>query len=262
MPAQIRVAQSREGFRAGRDPLCAAAGCFPGGDSPDGGDRGRSVVRRKYLVRRERRHRAGRATSPIASASAPAATSATRPRSARTRSIYPNVTIRERMQNRRARDSAQRHRHRLGWFWLRSRAGGARKKVPQIGIVQIDDDVEIGANTTIDRARFGRTWIQEGVKIDNLVQIAHNVVVGKHTVICAQCGIAGSVRIGDARHPRRPGWRHRLTSRLPTARWSARKAASRKVCAAGCGGGRHRCRWRTRNSRSRGCAASGNSSTG
>ena len=73
---------------------------------------------------------------------------------------------------------------------------GIRKKVPQIGIVQIDDDVEIGANTTVDRARFGRTWIQEGVKIDNLVQIAHNVVIGKHTVICAQCGIAGSVRIG------------------------------------------------------------------
>ena len=57
-------------------------------------------------------------------------------------------------------------------------AAGGHKKVPQIGIVQIDDDVEIGANTTIDRARFGRTWIQEGVKIDNLVQIAHNVSSG------------------------------------------------------------------------------------
>jgi len=71
------------------------------------------------------------------------------------------------------------------------------EKVPQVGIVQIDDDVEIGANTTIDRARFGRTWIQEGAKIDNLVQVAHNVVVGKHTVIAAQTGIAGSVRIGQ-----------------------------------------------------------------
>ena len=69
--------------------------------------------------------------------------------------------------------------------------------MPQIGIVQIDDNVEIGANTTIDRARFGRTWIQEGAKIDNLVQIAHNVVIGKHTVIAAQSGIAGSVRIGQ-----------------------------------------------------------------
>jgi UDP-3-O-[3-hydroxymyristoyl] glucosamine N-acyltransferase len=69
-------------------------------------------------------------------------------------------------------------------------------KVPQTGIVQIDDDAEIGANTTIDRARFGRTWIQRGVKIDNLVQIAHNVVVGEDSAIAAQVGIAGSVRIG------------------------------------------------------------------
>ena len=75
---------------------------------------------------------------------------------------------------------------------------GARghTKVPQLGRVIIQDDVEIGANTTIDRARFGRTWIQEGVKIDNLVQIAHNVVIGKHSIIVAQVGIAGSVRIG------------------------------------------------------------------
>ena len=73
---------------------------------------------------------------------------------------------------------------------------GQQKKIPQLGIVQIDDDVEIGANTTIDRARFGRTWIQEGAKIDNLVQIAHNVVIGKNSVLAAQVGIAGSVRIG------------------------------------------------------------------
>ena len=82
------------------------------------------------------------------------------------------------------------------------------KKVPQIGIVQIDDDVEIGASTTIDRARFGRTWIQEGVKIDNLVQIAHNVVIGKHSIIVAQVGIAGSVRIGSSVRDRRAGWNH------------------------------------------------------
>jgi UDP-3-O-[3-hydroxymyristoyl] glucosamine N-acyltransferase len=74
---------------------------------------------------------------------------------------------------------------------------GRHEKVPQIGIVQIDDDVEIGANTTIDRARFGRTWIQRGVKIDNLVQVAHNVVIGQHSIIVAQAGIAGSVRIGQ-----------------------------------------------------------------
>jgi len=70
-------------------------------------------------------------------------------------------------------------------------------KVPQTGTVQIDDDVEIGANTTVDRARFGRTWIQEGTKVDNLVQIAHNVLIGKHCVICAQVGISGSVRVGN-----------------------------------------------------------------
>jgi UDP-3-O-[3-hydroxymyristoyl] glucosamine N-acyltransferase len=74
---------------------------------------------------------------------------------------------------------------------------GRYAKIPQTGIVQIDNDVEIGANTTIDRARFGRTWIQEGVKIDNLVQVAHNVVIGKHSVIAAQTGISGSTRVGE-----------------------------------------------------------------
>jgi UDP-3-O-[3-hydroxymyristoyl] glucosamine N-acyltransferase len=74
---------------------------------------------------------------------------------------------------------------------------GRHQKIPQTGTVQIDDDVEVGANSTIDRARFGRTWIQEGVKIDNLVQIAHNVTIGRHTVICAQVGISGSVRVGN-----------------------------------------------------------------
>ncbi len=74
---------------------------------------------------------------------------------------------------------------------------GRPQKIPQIGIVQIDDDVEIGANVTIDRAKFGRTWIKQGVKIDNLVQIAHNVVIGSHSVIAAQAGIAGSSRVGD-----------------------------------------------------------------
>ena len=74
---------------------------------------------------------------------------------------------------------------------------GRHAKIPQTGIVQIDDDVEIGANTTIDRARFGRTWIGEGTKIDNLVQIGHNVVVGKHCIICALTGISGSVRLGN-----------------------------------------------------------------
>ena len=62
---------------------------------------------------------------------------------------------------------------------------------------QIDDDVEIGANSTIDRARFGKTWIQEGTKIDNLVQIGHNARIGKHCIIVALTGIAGSAVIGD-----------------------------------------------------------------
>jgi len=74
---------------------------------------------------------------------------------------------------------------------------GRHVKIPQTGIVQVDDDVEIGANTTVDRARFGRTWIQEGTKIDNLVQVAHNVVIGKHCVIVSQAGISGSTRLGN-----------------------------------------------------------------
>lgn len=69
-------------------------------------------------------------------------------------------------------------------------------KIPQNGIVQIDDDVEVGANSTIDRARFGKTWIKKGVKIDNLVHIAHNVVVGESSALIGQCGIAGSAEIG------------------------------------------------------------------
>jgi UDP-3-O-[3-hydroxymyristoyl] glucosamine N-acyltransferase len=74
---------------------------------------------------------------------------------------------------------------------------GRHRKIDQVGIARIDSDVEIGANTTVDRARFGRTWIQEGVKIDNQVQIGHNCVIGKHAIIIAQAGIAGSSRIGD-----------------------------------------------------------------
>ena len=74
---------------------------------------------------------------------------------------------------------------------------GRHQKIEQLGIVRIDDDVEIGANTTIDRARFGETVIGEGTKVDNLVQIGHNVVIGKHCLIVAQVGISGSAIIGD-----------------------------------------------------------------
>jgi UDP-3-O-[3-hydroxymyristoyl] glucosamine N-acyltransferase len=70
------------------------------------------------------------------------------------------------------------------------------EKIPQTGIVQVDDDVEIGANTTVDRARFGRTHIGTGCKIDNLVQIGHNVSLGPHTILCSQVGISGSTRVG------------------------------------------------------------------
>jgi len=70
------------------------------------------------------------------------------------------------------------------------------EKIPQRGWVQVDSDVEIGANTTVDRGRFGRTWIKEGTKIDNQVQIAHNVVVGPHAIIVSQCGLSGSSRLG------------------------------------------------------------------
>jgi UDP-3-O-[3-hydroxymyristoyl] glucosamine N-acyltransferase len=74
---------------------------------------------------------------------------------------------------------------------------GRHRKIPQTGIVEIGDDVEIGANSTVDRARFGRTVIGEGTKIDNLVQIAHNVWIGPHSIVCAQVGISGSTRIGS-----------------------------------------------------------------
>ena len=74
--------------------------------------------------------------------------------------------------------------------------GIENRKVPQVGIVQIDDDVEIQANTTIDRGTLGKTWIQRGAKIDNLVQIAHNVVIGENSVVVAQVGISGSTRLG------------------------------------------------------------------
>lgn len=74
---------------------------------------------------------------------------------------------------------------------------GRHLKIPQVGQVVIEDDVEIGANTTIDRARFSRTVIGAGTKIDNLVMIGHNVVVGRHCIICAQVGISGSTTLED-----------------------------------------------------------------
>jgi UDP-3-O-[3-hydroxymyristoyl] glucosamine N-acyltransferase len=75
---------------------------------------------------------------------------------------------------------------------------GTHHKIPQVGIVRIEDDVEIGAGTTIDRAALGETVVGEGTKIDNLVQIGHNVRVGKRCLLVAQVGIAGSTELGDA----------------------------------------------------------------
>lgn len=74
---------------------------------------------------------------------------------------------------------------------------GRHTKVDQVGIVVLEDDVEIGANAAIDRARFGKTVIGEGSKVDNLVQVAHNVVTGKHCLVVAQSGLAGSSELGD-----------------------------------------------------------------
>ncbi len=74
---------------------------------------------------------------------------------------------------------------------------GKYQKIPQLGIVEIADNVEVGANTTIDRATMGRTYVGEGTKLDNLIQIAHNVEVGSDTVMAAQGGVAGSAKIGS-----------------------------------------------------------------
>ena len=81
-------------------------------------------------------------------------------------------------------------------FGFAPKADGSFQKVPQLGNVIIEDHVEIGSNTTIDRATIGSTIIRKGVKLDNLIQIAHNVEVGEHTVIAAQTGLSGSTRVG------------------------------------------------------------------
>ncbi len=110
--------------------------------------------------------------------------------------IYPNVTLRE--------DISIGHRVIVhsgavigcdGYGYVT--VDGKHVKIPQIGTVIVEDDVEIGANVTIDRARFDKTVIGEGTKIDNLVHIAHNVIIGKHCLIVAQVGISGSSKIGN-----------------------------------------------------------------
>jgi UDP-3-O-[3-hydroxymyristoyl] glucosamine N-acyltransferase len=110
--------------------------------------------------------------------------------------VYPNVSILERCQiGSRVVIHAGSVIGSDGFGFASD--GDRYYKIPQVGTVRIDDDVEIGACNTIDRATFGRTWIKRGVKIDNLVHIAHNVVVGEDTVLVAQVGISGSVTIGN-----------------------------------------------------------------
>jgi UDP-3-O-[3-hydroxymyristoyl] glucosamine N-acyltransferase len=80
----------------------------------------------------------------------------------------------------------------FGYVW----DGARHRKIPQVGIVRVEDDVEIGANSAIDRATLGETVIGRGTKIDNLVQVGHNVVVGEHSILCGQAGVGGSSRLG------------------------------------------------------------------
>jgi UDP-3-O-[3-hydroxymyristoyl] glucosamine N-acyltransferase len=110
--------------------------------------------------------------------------------------IYPNVTVRERVT---IGDRVIIHPNAVlgsdGFGF--ATAEGVHHKVPQIGTVVVGDDVEIGAGTTIDRGTMGATVIGDGCKIDNLVQIAHNVTLGKGTILAAQVGIAGSTKVGE-----------------------------------------------------------------
>lgn len=111
--------------------------------------------------------------------------------------LYPQVSIREEVK---IGDRVIIHNGTVvgsDGFGYSVDSEGIRTKIQQIGTVQVGNDVEIGANVCIDRARFGKTRIGNGVKIDNLVQIAHNVTIGDHAVIIAQVGIAGSTAIGD-----------------------------------------------------------------
>jgi UDP-3-O-[3-hydroxymyristoyl] glucosamine N-acyltransferase len=84
----------------------------------------------------------------------------------------------------------------FGLAWERDEAAGHWSKVPQVGRAVLEDDVEVGANTTIDRGALDDTVIETGAKLDNLIQIAHNCRIGRHTAIAACAGIAGSTRIG------------------------------------------------------------------
>lgn len=109
--------------------------------------------------------------------------------------IYPNATIRERISignNVIIHSGTVIGSDGFGFVNVE----GVHEKIPQIGTVVIEDNVEIGANVTVDRARFDKTFIGRGTKIDNLVQIAHNVIIGENCIIIAQVGISGSSTVG------------------------------------------------------------------
>lgn len=110
--------------------------------------------------------------------------------------LYPNVTVREECV---LGNNVIVHPNTCigsdGFGYVPNQKG-EYEKVPQIGNVILEDDVELGSNVSIDRAAFGSTILKKGVKIDNLVQIAHNVVIGEHTAIAAQAGISGSTKVG------------------------------------------------------------------
>ncbi|MCX8057569.1 MAG: UDP-3-O-(3-hydroxymyristoyl)glucosamine N-acyltransferase [Ignavibacteria bacterium] len=111
--------------------------------------------------------------------------------------IYPNVTIRERCKIGKRNiihSGVVIGSDGFGYYKLSDKS---YKKIPQIGIVVLEDDVEVGANTCIDRASIGETRIKKGTKIDNLVQIAHNVVIGENCAISGQTGFAGSTKVGN-----------------------------------------------------------------
>ena len=110
--------------------------------------------------------------------------------------IFPNVTIRN---GTRIGDRVILHPGVVigadGFGFLPE--GGENRKIPQIGRVVLEDDVEIGANSAVDRAAFGETRIGAGTKIDNLVQVGHNVVIGRNSLLAGQTGIAGSTMLGE-----------------------------------------------------------------
>jgi len=110
--------------------------------------------------------------------------------------LFPNVTLYPRTQlGQRVRVHAGTVIGSDGFGYVQD--GGVHRKVPQIGNVVVGDDVEIGANVTIDRGALGPTTIGKGTKIDNLVQIAHNVQIGENCLVIAQVGIAGSTKLGN-----------------------------------------------------------------